>query len=370
MKTEIVFNFDTTGSMYPCLQQVRKNLDSIVTRLFKELPELRIGIGANGDYCDKGRPYITAHTDLTNNLHDLTKFISSVQSTGGGGNGGEAYELALHETRTKYSWSDDAIKVLVMIGDEVAHKKGFRDYNGQVSVHDWREEARALRDQGVLVYTIQALDQRGQNAAAYYSELAETGGGMYLRLDQFSEIVELVQAITYRQISTERVEQYEKEVAAKGMISRTLDRSFSVLAGRAPSLTVASTNTSRYAAAATSGDLVPVSPGRFQILDVEDNTVIKNFVEDNQLPFKTGRGFYEFTKREEVQEKKEVILKDKQTGDMFCGDAARRIIGLPLGQRGNIKPDSFGKYQVFIQSTSYNRKLIGGSKFLYEVLVD
>lgn len=364
-KVEIVFNFDTTGSMYPVLTKVRENLDAIVTRLFKELPQLRIGIGANGDYCDAGRPYITAHTDLTDKLFDLSKFIREVRPTGGGGNGGEAYELALRETRTKYSWSADSavIKILVMIGDEIAHPPM---HGGNMQRIEWRQEAKALLDQGISIYTIQALDRRDQNASAFYSNLAEIGGGCYMRLDQFDEIVPLVQAIAFRQISTERVKEFETEVASKGLISRTLDRSFSVLSGRVSNFQSPTTST-RYAAAATSGDLVPVSPGRFQVLPITEDVVIRNFVESQSLPFKTGRGFYEFTKREEVQERKEVILKDRTTGDMFCGDAARNIIGLPKGERAMLKPDPNSKYQVFIQSTSYNRKLIAGSNFLYEV---
>lgn len=355
MKTEIVFNFDTTGSMWPVLTQVRQNLNTTIARLFKEIPELRIGIGANGDYCDRGRPYITAHTDLTDDLEHLRKFVTTVQSTGGGGNGGEAYELALRESRTKYTWTQDANKILVMIGDEVAHTPTFRDNTDRI---DWRKEVQALRDQGVAVYTIQALDRRDQNASSYYQNQAEIGGGYYLRLDQFSEIVDLIMAITYRQVGVDRLLEYETEVASKRMISRTLDLSFNVLSGRKQSV--------RHAVIAST-DLQPVAPGRFQTLYVDADQPIKKFVEDNQLPFKTGRGFYEFTKREEVQEKKEVILRDLTTGDMYCGDEARNIIGLPKGQRGMIKPDLAGKYQVFIQSTSYNRKLIAGTTFLYEV---
>ena len=32
-----------------------------------------------------------------------------------------------------------------------------------------------------------------------------------------------------------------------------------------------------------------------------------------------------------------------------------------------LKPADLPDYMVFVQSTSYNRKLIGGTKFLYEV---
>ena len=49
-KIEVLFSFDTTGSMYPCLTQVRKNVKSTVKRIFKEIPDIRIGIVAHGDH--------------------------------------------------------------------------------------------------------------------------------------------------------------------------------------------------------------------------------------------------------------------------------------------------------------------------------
>ena len=85
------------------------------------------------------------------------------------------------------------------------------------------------------------------------------------------------------------------------------------------------------------------------------------------MTFKTGRGFYEFTKTETIQGKKEIILMDRSTGDMFEGEAARDLLGLPMGTTVRIKPSNLEKYVVFVQSTSANRKLIGNTRFLYEV---
>lgn len=56
---EIVFSFDTTGSMYPCLTQVRRKIKNTVNRLLNEIPGIRIGIIAHGDYCDEKTTYIT-----------------------------------------------------------------------------------------------------------------------------------------------------------------------------------------------------------------------------------------------------------------------------------------------------------------------
>jgi hypothetical protein len=42
------------------------------------------------------------------------------------------------------------------------------------------------------------------------------------------------------------------------------------------------------------------------------------------------------------------------------------IIGLTDVETKKYKPSDIRDYRVFIQSTSYNRKLIGGTGFLYE----
>lgn len=362
-KLEIVLNFDTTGSMYPCLDQVRRNLETTVGSLFKEIPNLKIGLGANGDYCDLHRyGYVTQQVDLTTDLYTLTQFVRNVKPTGGGGNGGEAYELVLRQAQTAYNWSVNSRKILVMIGDEIAHTPNFYDNKDRI---DWRKEARNLVDMGVQIYTIQCLSR--PEAPPYYSELARIGNGYHLYLDQFTDILSLVNAIVYRQVSEERVREYEEVVVSSGKMNRTLDKSFSILTGRPRDAK------GRFVKIddKLSPDLKPVSPGRFQMMDVSDDCDIKSYVQDHNLIFQTGRGFYEFTKSEEIQSRKEIVLRDKLTGDMYTGDKARSILGLPSGITKTLSPKTMSrdghKYDIFIQSTSYNRKLKAGTQFLYEV---
>ena len=38
---EIAFSFDTTGSMYPCLGEVRRKLQEVITRLKRDVPGIR-----------------------------------------------------------------------------------------------------------------------------------------------------------------------------------------------------------------------------------------------------------------------------------------------------------------------------------------
>jgi hypothetical protein len=55
---------------------------------------------------------------------------------------------------------------------------------------------------------------------------------------------------------------------------------------------------------------------------------------------------------------------------MFTGSATGKLFGITettSAAKHRIKPSDFPEYYVFVQSTSYNRNLMGGTKFLYEV---
>jgi hypothetical protein len=343
---EVVFSFDTTGSMYPCLTQVRKKIKQTVTRLMDELPLIKIGIIAHGDYCDQDLTYVTKIFDISDDVDAICDFIQSVEPTWGG-DAPECYELVLHESQS-LNWSESASKSLVLIGDDIPHAPA---HNPQKL--NWRKEVEKLSELGISVYGVQALNR--SHATPFYQELANKSGGFHLNLDQFSYITDLFLAVCYQQSSHEQLQAYEQEIIEEGRMSRGLNKIFNTMMKRE--------DTSYY----ESTDLRAITPGRFQILDVENDISIKAFVLENGLIFKVGRGFYEFTKTETIQAKKEIILMDRVTGDLFEGSAAREILGLPMDVAIRIKPSNLEKYVVFVQSTSANRKLIGNTQFLYEV---
>ncbi|MHC5599518.1 MAG: vWA domain-containing protein [Nostoc sp.] len=343
---EVVFSFDTTGSMYPCLTQVRRKIKNTVTRLINEISLIRIGIIAHGDYCDEGSTYVTKTFNLSADVDAICDFVQNVAPTGGG-DAPECYELVLHESQS-LSWSKSATKSLVLIGDDIPHPPAHNPKK-----LNWRKELDKLAEAEITVYGVQALNRA--HATPFYQELAEKSGGFHINLDQFSYISDLFLAVCYQQSSNEQLQAYEQEVIDQGRMSRGLNKIFNTMMNREA--------TSYY----ESADLRAVSPGRFQILEVELDISIKAFVLENGLSFKVGRGFYEFTKTETIQAQKEIILMDRATGDLFEGGAAREMLSLPMDATIRIKPSNLEKYVVFVQSTSANRKLIGKTRFLYEV---
>lgn len=350
---EVVFSFDTTGSMYPCLTQLREDLKSTVKQLFKDIPNIRIGIMAHGDDANRSELYDIKVLDLTDDQSQVVNFVNKVPASYGGGPHAN-YERVLNEART-ISWTAGKSKVLVVIGDEVPHGPNFKANNGKS--YNWRNDLDLLLEAGVNVHGVHCLPGIRPASKSFYEEIANKTGGFYLTLDQFDSITDLVMAICYKEKGAEHVEAYEKEVVKHGRMNRGMSQAFNALLGRKSNGRFSGVN------------MKAVDPSRFQVLKVKKDVPISDFVKKNGLTFKTGRGFYEFTKSVKIQAYKEVVLMDKTTGDMYSGDRAREIAGIPIGYDATVSPGkgNLANYTCFIQSTSNNRKLLGGTKFLYEV---
>ena len=136
---QIVFSFDTTGSMSQCIDEVRTQLLELIQRLLGDVPFLQVAVIAHGDYCDASEFYTIKSVDFTNDVNTLTQFLNDVSGTGGG-DWEECYELVLNYART-LNWTPGTQRSLVMIGDAVPHEK---DYYLNVMKLDWRQEADIL----------------------------------------------------------------------------------------------------------------------------------------------------------------------------------------------------------------------------------
>jgi hypothetical protein len=104
------------------------------------------------------------------------------------------------------------------------------------------------------------------------------------------------------------------------------------------------------------------------VLPEEDGIEIKPFAEKRlgTMPFLKGAAFYQLSKTEaRVQETKMIIIRDKSTGHVYFGEAARDMIGLPRTGNARVHPGNHGNYDIFIQSTSINRKLVAGTQLMY-----
>lgn len=348
MSSDVVFSIDATGSMSACLEQVRRQIQTTAKQLFKDIPDLRIGVIVHGDYEDKPTPIKIL--DLTSDLRAINDFVRTCPQFGGSW-ADECYELVLHEAR-RLTWRAGVPKVLCIIGDQGPHDKHYHLNKLRL---DWRNELDLLTEAKIQVYGVQCLSRA--EPTYFYREIAARTGGFHLHLSQFTDVEQLIMAVCYKQVGGDKLQKYMDYVETSGRMNRSTSEMYGTLMGSAPK--------TRFKKVAL--EIVPA--GRFQVLEVEEDDTIKDFVEDNGAVFKKGRGFYQFTKRETVQASKEVVLVEMASGDMFTGKKAREMIGAPAGVAVNVSPGegNLRGYEVYIQSTSVNRRLKGGTKFLYEV---
>jgi len=122
-------------------------------------------------------------------------------------------------------------------------------------------------------------------------------------------------------------------------------------------------------------DQVKPSEIKAVLEDVSDELVMLRATDDSQIrdlvesktgvPYRKGTAFYELKKTEKVQAYKRIIIKHRKQGKAYAGDAARQVLGLPVGVEVKLAPGQTGQYDVFVQSTSVNRKVPAGGRVLH-----
>ena len=93
---DILFSFDTTGSMSYILDEVKGRLSDMIQRLQSDIPGIRLGVIAHGDYCDEQEFYLEKHIDFTQNVVDLCNFVGGIKGTWVGDQD-DCYELVLRK---------------------------------------------------------------------------------------------------------------------------------------------------------------------------------------------------------------------------------------------------------------------------------
>eukprot|EP01105_Mastigella_eilhardi_P027764 TRINITY_DN875_c0_g1_i1.p1 TRINITY_DN875_c0_g1~~TRINITY_DN875_c0_g1_i1.p1 ORF type:complete len:688 (+),score=119.93 TRINITY_DN875_c0_g1_i1:50-2065(+) len=178
---DVVFSFDTTGSMYGKLEEIRSRMIATIGGLMNAVPSVRFGVIVHGDYCDSYDSYTLRRFDLCSDAAAVCTFISSIGATDGGDEP-ECYELALREARSM-GWRARAKKVLVMIGDSGPHPPSYTD-----QCIFWRDEAEALAACGVSAFAVHV----GDSARLFWNEVAHiTGGLMFDNASSLSFLVDM-----------------------------------------------------------------------------------------------------------------------------------------------------------------------------------
>ncbi|MDT9682431.1 vWA domain-containing protein [Streptomyces sp. TRM76323] len=109
--------------------------------------------------------------------------------------------------------------------------------------------------------------------------------------------------------------------------------------------------------------LSPVDPSRYQLVPVARDAAIRDWVVERGHTYRTGCAFYQLSKSEKVQARKQIAVLEKKTDRVYTGPEARALLGLP-DVEVRVKPDHNDDFTIFVQSTSVNRKLVANTRLL------
>jgi hypothetical protein len=127
-------------------------------------------------YRDRGDDYVTSVYDLTGDIDAVYARLMQFQA-GGGGDGPESVNQALHEAVTRLDWSTsrDVYRVIFLVGDAPPHL----DYQDDVR---YDRTVRLARQRDITINAIQcgAWDETAQ----IWREIASLGMGTYAAIAQ------------------------------------------------------------------------------------------------------------------------------------------------------------------------------------------
>ncbi|MEU8719271.1 vWA domain-containing protein [Streptomyces antimycoticus] len=109
--------------------------------------------------------------------------------------------------------------------------------------------------------------------------------------------------------------------------------------------------------------LTPVNPSEYQLIPVAREAAIREWVVECGHTYRTGGAFYQLSKSEKIQARKQIAVLEKKTDRVYTGPEARSLLGLP-DTEVRVKPDHNDDFTIFVQSTSVNRKLVPHTRLL------
>jgi hypothetical protein len=107
-----------------------------------------------------------------------------------------------------------------------------------------------------------------------------------------------------------------------------------------------------------------LSPSDYIVINVRADGPIKGTVESwTKSPYVHGSSYYQLTKKETIQASKNILIKNTKNGKVYEGKNARNMLGLPNSEV-KVEPAQLSGFQIFVQSSSVNRKLLKGTELI------
>jgi Mg-chelatase subunit ChlD len=219
-KVEVAFVLDSTGSMGGLIEGAKEKIWTIANSIIARDPKPGVRIGLVS-YRDRGDDYITRMHDLTDDIDTVFSQLRQF-SAGGGGDGPESVNQALHEAVTLMSWSKDKdiTRIIFLVGDAPPHM----DYQDDIK---YPETCKLAARAGIIINTVQCGNMAettpvwkeiAKLAEGTYIALAQTGGMIAITAPQDGEIARLSRELGDTSVAygdaRQRAEVFSKNAAA------------------------------------------------------------------------------------------------------------------------------------------------------------
>jgi len=208
---DILFLQDTTGSQGPYINSARKAIRDICNKISasadikKEL--IRFGLIAFRDHPPQDMSYVTKNFGFTDDISVMQANLDRLTAAGGG-DGPEAQTAAL-AAALDMEWTDDAVKMVVLITDAPPHGIG-EDGDGFTKSPDQNdplEIARQMAERGITLFVIacEPALSRYKNAVDFYTALTQLTSGKMFSLMMADKLGDYIVGTAVETIETEKL---------------------------------------------------------------------------------------------------------------------------------------------------------------------
>ncbi len=174
------------------------------------------------DHPPQDHTYITQINDLTNDINKAKEFIDNSVASGGGDEP-EAICCGFYDAVNKLTWSNDSVKVAILIADAPCHGLGVAGdgfQNGCPLKHDPIEIAHEMAQKGITLYCC-GCEPSLTPYRQFFTALSLITGGQYIPLNDAENLSNVIVGGTRQEISMEKMmaqvhQEVMKEAAEKG----------------------------------------------------------------------------------------------------------------------------------------------------------
>lgn len=191
---EIVFVFDSTGSMGGMIDGTKQSIDAMLEVLQALVPSARFGLVTYRD-TNRREDYAVRSLPLGDDFWRARNFMQTVEA----GGGGDRPEAVLEGLQAAFAqgWQPGARRVVILAGDAPAHPDSEAELQRSVQ--------RFCRDRRSSVHAVITGNRQQVDVQQSFARVAKWGGGLCVPFEEQRRLMQLVLSLAFGR-------QYERNI--------------------------------------------------------------------------------------------------------------------------------------------------------------